>query len=152
MVDLKYIVIPLALLFFSALMGQLYEGSYTSASSGSFGDSGVSGSVFVNSSESEFVSEDYSVSSGWDFETGVLLFVVAMIAVGALVGIRVVGSGLSEQSVRIIYMSVALFGLWGLLSYFALDVLVSFPLFGWLIYFALTFVYGVGVFQQAGGT
>lgn len=93
----------------------------------------------------------YDLTAGFDVENGVLALIIGLIALGAVAGIQVVGSGLSDFSVSVIYKSIAFYAIWGLLSAFGLDALTAIPIFGWLLYFILTIVYSAGIIQQIGG-
>lgn len=144
---MKLIYLPLALLLFTALFNY---GFSMSGNSGVSGDA-ISGSQNLTGSVDDLEVEGYSVNIGFGAENEIMTFVIAMVIVGAVAGITVLGSGIKEISVKIIYTSVAFFGLWLLISLFSVPSLEAIPVFGWALYFVLTLVYGLGVFQQING-
>lgn len=145
---MQLIYLPLALLLIVAVVSQ---GVAVSSSFGSVTGDPLVGNLTEGGESTELGVEGYDINVGFTAQDGILAFIVAMIAVGALIGINVVGSGLSDTSVMIVYKSVAFFGLWGLISVFSFGGINAIPLVGWFLYFVLTFVYGLGVFQQIGG-
>lgn len=68
----------------------------------------------------------------------------------ALLGIKVLGSGLSDASIQIINRCVVYFTLWGFLSTISFAFLYTFEVFGIIIYAVLTILYSIGVFVGIG--
>lgn len=108
-------------------------------------------------------SSDFSVGTSYgDFSTtlisGIIAIIIALMAVGAIAGIRVLGSGISDTSVKIIYNSVLFYAIWGILSVFTLngldaDGLLSIPFgVGIWIWFIMTLLYSLGIVQQINST
>lgn len=80
----------------------------------------------------------------------IAIFIV-IIGIAAVLGIQVVGSGLSEESVKTI-MSCILYGaIWGLLSVFAMPLIISIEIFGTIIYMVLLMLYVIGVIEKITG-
>lgn len=79
---------------------------------------------------------------------GALVMFIVIAAVVAIIGFRVLGSGLSEESVKIITMTIAYAGMWGVLSAISFNLVVAIETFGPLIYISLTIVFVVGIFQK----
>lgn len=78
---------------------------------------------------------------------GLIVIIVSAIVLG-LIGIKVLGSGLSDTSVKIIWNGLVYYGLWGIFSVFGVDALTSIPIFGLFTWFLLTFIYTLGIFQN----
>lgn len=144
---MRLIILPLGLLIFSAFFAQ---GLMLSGESRSFSDSGYSGTQNDTGEESTLTVEGYDVSLGFDAEGGFLAYVLVVVTVGVVAGITVLGSGIKEFSVKVLYTTVALYGVWLLFSVIGIETLSSIPVFGWALWFILTVVYGLGVFQQVG--
>lgn len=144
---MKLIYIPLALLMFTAVFMQ----GFALAGGSSLSSDDFSATLNDTGDESTLTVEGYDVEVGFDAQDGILVFVVSMVAVAVVAGITVVGSGLKEISIKVLYVTVALFGVWGLISLFAVGGLTAIPVFGSVFYFILTLVYGLGVFQMVGG-
>lgn len=142
---MRLIVMPLAMLLVIAFISQAvaisnFQNPFVNETITLGNQTGT-----VNGTELEI--EGFTVDAGFDLEMGVIAFVIAMIGVGAVAGISVLGSGLNEASTRIIYKSLAYFGLWAIISAFALTSITSIQYFGWILYFTLTFIYGLGIFE-----
>ena len=82
---------------------------------------------------------------------GAVAMIIVIATVGALIGIQVLASGLSPESVRTLIIAIAYSGLWGVLSILALPLISSIEIFGSLIYITLTIGYVYGVIDKIGG-
>jgi hypothetical protein len=89
---------------------------------------------------------------GIDATTGLIAAMVVVIAIGAIAGIKVLGSGLSPPAVDLIIKGTFFFAVWGLLSTFAYSLLSQIAIFGAFIYFVLTVMYVVGFVQTLGSS
>jgi len=78
-----------------------------------------------------------------------IITVIAVISIG--VGIQVLGSGLSETSVKMIITALAYMGLWLVLSVLSMPLIFSIEIFGTLIYVGLTLGYVLGVVEKMTG-
>lgn len=77
-------------------------------------------------------------------------FIAILVGVSAFVGIigfQLFGSGESETSIFIIVILSGLIALWSVLSYGALGMITSIPIFGAPLYVIFTLMYCVGCFQ-----
>lgn len=83
---------------------------------------------------------------------GMIGIFVGIIALAAVVGLRVFGSGISETSVSTIVMATAFGSIWLLFSALAYGLLAQIPLLGLGFYFFLTALYTLGVFNKIGGS
>lgn len=81
---------------------------------------------------------------------GIAAFVI-IIGVAALLGIQVLATGLSGESIKVI-MACILYGvIWILLSIFAMPLILSIQVFGTVIYTVLLIMYIIGVIQNITG-
>jgi len=65
----------------------------------------------------------------------------------SFIGIKVLGSGLSDTTVSIINRAVVYFLMWAILSITTLGFLGLIPTFGYIIYGIISILYAFGVFQ-----
>lgn len=94
------------------------------------------------------VSGLYNTTFGIDALTGALSIIIGLIAVASIVGIQVLASGISEQSVRTIIIIIGYAGIWGVFSVLAINLILSIELFGVIIYISLTILYTIGVMNK----
>lgn len=149
---MKLLVIPLVLLAFCAVMTQMivaesYSFDYVDTVSV---DPALANQTIDGSPQTMDI-EGYSVDASFDLQTGVIALIIVMIAIGVIAGVQVLGSGLSDFSVSVIYKSVFFYSVWLLLSLFGTPSMFSVPIFGVVFYFFLTLVYSLGVVQQIQG-
>lgn len=114
----------------------------------------TSGEINVNGSTSTFDGGAGGIFS-FDLFTGdgLLVVLLVLVAAGILLGISVFGSGLSEFSQNLVIKSVGLFGLWAALVLFSSEVITNGTgVYGVLIYFGLTLMYGVGFLSDVSGS
>lgn len=78
---------------------------------------------------------------------GFVAVIVGLMAVAGVVGLHVLGSGISDTSVATIIKGGALLALWGIVSYASLDAISTIPMFGGIIYFVLTALYTFGFIE-----
>jgi len=92
-----------------------------------------------------------STPGGYVFQinTNIIIFSVLTLIIGlSFIGIKVLGSGLSDTTVTIINRCVIYFVTWSILSTMSLSFLQLIPTFGNIIYMTLTFLYAFGVFYS----
>lgn len=114
----------------------------------------TSGDITVNGTTSTFDGGTGGIFS-FDLFTGDGLLVVLLVLVAAaiLLGISVFGSGLSEFSQNLVLKSVGFFGLWAALVLFSSSIITNGTgIYGVLIYFGLTLMYGVGFISDVSGS
>lgn len=83
---------------------------------------------------------------------GLIALIVVLVVVGAVAGIRVLGSGLSTYSVALIHKSAVYYGLWGVFSGLSYVAFASLPIFGLFLWVGLTLIYSLGFFQTLNGS
>jgi len=82
---------------------------------------------------------------------GLIVIFIVIIAIAAVLGIQILASGLSPESVRYIMNAILYFVIWTLLSTMCFNLIISIAIFGTLIYITLTIAYVIGVIQKIGG-
>lgn len=105
--------------------------------------------ISVNGTIQE-ISTFYSLSFGISIQEGILSIIIGLSAVVALIGIQFVGSGLSDESVRILTIIIVFVGLWMFLSSFTYELFTLVEYF-WLVYWFFTFLYVFGVIEKIAG-
>lgn len=83
--------------------------------------------------------------------TGIALITI-LIAVAGIIGINVLGSGLSDSSVHTITLLLGYGGLWTLFSTLSWNLIIAIELFGGFIWLGLTIIYSIGIVQKIGGS
>lgn len=97
----------------------------------------------VNGTTQEYTVEADGFSI--DAYTGAIIWLVIIVAIGVGAGIAVLGSGLSETSVNLLYKAIFYGAVWGILSIFPLPLIFSIMWFGPVLYITLTIVYVISV-------
>lgn len=93
------------------------------------------------------------IGGGFDIGSslGLIGIVIGIMALAAFAGIKILGSGVSDVSVSTILVSSAFLALWAIFSVLSMSLIISIPLFGVILYFALTGMYTVGIINRVGG-
>jgi hypothetical protein len=117
----------------------------------------VAGSNWNELSSEGLSSSATSLGSEYAFQidelTGAIAIIVIIVSIATLVGIRVVGSGLSDQSIKTITIGITYIGIWALFSVFSMPLIIMIEVFGTFLYIFLTIMYTIGVVQKiTGGT
>lgn len=82
---------------------------------------------------------------------GLIVIFIVIIVIAALLGIQILASGLSPESIKFIMNAILYFAIWSLLSTLCFNLIVSIEIFGTLIYITLTIAYVIGVIQKLSG-
>ena len=90
----------------------------------------------------------YAVPVGIDSITGAIAIIIALVAIAVVVGIQILGSGISEQSVKAIIIVVGYASIWGIFSTLSLNLIIAIEIFGTIIYLFLTILYVIGVMEK----
>lgn len=155
---MKLLAFPLAVLLFFAMFNVLFEFSGSDVYDDFMSASDIQSSDNItvyesyNETDTPYTIEGYTYSAGFDLETGFIALLVGAVALVAVLGIGIFGSGLGGYSVSVIFKSLVYFGIWGLLSFLGAGGLLALPLFGWIFFFILTFIFSLGVMEQLGSS
>lgn len=132
----------LLITIFSVITGNVFT---------SYSDSmGVDSSVLVNGTGTDFVVPTQNITFQVDSLIGAMIMIVVLATLIAIIGLRVLASGLSETSVKTLRTSIAYAGLWGVLSVLSYGLIVSIQTFGFIIYVVLSLLFVIGVFIKLG--
>jgi len=83
---------------------------------------------------------------------GAIGMLMIVLLLSALVGINIMGSGLSDSSVKLIGLGIAYLGLWGTFSALSFNLFLKIPLnLGIAIYIILTIMFVISVFTKYTG-
>lgn len=86
-----------------------------------------------------------------EMTTGIIALIVGCTVIATISGVRLFSTGLSEQSIKIIYNSTVYYGLWGIFSALSYPMFTNLPIFGVFAWFMLTLVYSIGFFETTHG-
>jgi hypothetical protein len=114
-------------------------------------DTSIDNTAIVNGSSSDFIIDSYSSEFAIDPVLGMIATIIVIATLAVIIGIRFLGSGLSENSIRWTVIGVGYTGLWGVLSALSIPLLVEIETFGTLLYVTLTVIYVFGVLQKGIG-
>lgn len=145
----NFIFYPLLIMLVVGSFYQVYRYDEISLSSSDTVTQELTGNQTLDEVESQIDLENASLSLDFDMTVGLIGIVVSAIALG-LIGLNFVGSGLSDRSVKIIWNGIVFYGLWTIFSILAFNPIALIPIFGVLLWFILTMVYSLGVFNRMG--
>lgn len=111
-------------------------------------DNSVDTSLTVNGTTSDLVYESSDVVFSIDGITGAIVILIVIVTIASVIGIQILGSGLSDASVRVITAVLVYSGLWGVLSVLSGSLIFSIEVFGSVIYIVLTLFYVIGVVEK----
>ena len=102
----------------------------------------------INGSDTSYTLQNLDFVFNIDSLTGAIAIIILIGLLCCLIGIRILGSGLSETSVRFLTTSIFYTGVWSLFSVLSYDLIISIEVFGLLLYITLTIIYVLGVVQK----
>lgn len=90
-----------------------------------------------------------SVSFSMNTSLGLIAVVIGILAVAAIVGLKILGSGVDTAGT--ILMITAFLAVWGVFSVLSLSLITAIPILGPVCYFFLTAMYTIGIFLRISG-
>lgn len=145
----NFIFYPLIVLITISLFTQFYYYDTATFSSEESQNQTLIGNQTLSGEESELELDNAELSLDFTMTVGLVAVIAGAIALG-LIGLNVLGSGLSDFSVKIIWNGIVFYGLWSIFSVLGYNSIASIPTFGVIFWFLLTFVYSLGVFGKMG--
>jgi len=145
----SFIFYHLIILLTISLFTQFYYYDTATFSSDETQTQNLAANQTLNGTSQELELEQGSLDLGFNMTYGLVTVIVSAIALG-LIGLNVLGSGLSDFSVKIIWNGIVFYGLWLIFSVLSYSSIVSIPTFGIIFWFLLTFVYTLGIFNMMG--
>jgi len=152
---MKLILYPLVIMFILTAMSQLIVYSnidYTYSNTNAINP--ATGQQTINETETGLEQSGSDAIFNVNMTTGLIALIIALVVVGAVAGIRILGSGLSTYSVQLIHKAAVYYGLWGIFSALSYIAFASIPFFGVFLWIGLTLIYTLGFYQtlnSAGG-
>ena len=86
-----------------------------------------------------------------DAVVGAIAIIILITVIAGIIGIRILGSGLSDNSVKYITLGIVFSGIWTILSVLSWNLITSIEVFGGTIYVFLTIMYVIGVVRKFAG-
>lgn len=112
----------------------------------------ISNDQIVNGSTTSFSIPDVSYSLDiTGLTVGLTFLTVVIVGIAIAIGVRVLGSGLSDTAGRFILLISAYSTLWAILSLLSFNLIIEIEIYGALIYAFLTIMYIIGVIQKLSG-
>jgi len=145
----NFIFYPLVILMTIGLFTQFYYYDTATFDSDEIQTQDIIGNQTLNEEESELELEQGSLDLSFDMTVGLVAVIIGGIVLG-LIGIQVLGSGLPDRSIKIIWNGIVFYGLWLIFSVLGYNSIVSIPTFGIIFWFIITFIYSLGVFERMG--
>ncbi len=137
------LLILAVLSIFSVVLGSSFMGIVSQQS--------IDNTAIVNGTSTTFVIEGTEFYFNIDPITGAIAMIITFSAMAVFFGIKLFGSGLSDETVRVLTIAVIYTALWTVLSLLPIPLLFSIEVFGALIYVVLTIAYVGGVVQKFSG-
>ena len=106
--------------------------------------------LFTSAALGATAAENWRISFSLNEAFQVLGLVVGIIALGVVVGLRVLGSGISDESVSAVIKGSAYMSVWAVFSVLAFPLMSSILVFGTILYFFLTVLYCLGTINSIG--
>lgn len=108
----------------------------------------INGSLAINGTDTQYTQAGSEYAITITETLGLMAIIAVCEIVGTIAGINVLGSGLSDTSVRIIYKTMGLTILWTVLSVPNILLLLLIPYsLGMLFYLVISLIYAIGVIQ-----
>lgn len=150
-----YITYPLLILVIIAGFTQLLVNTNSTgidlSYNGSINVDSQTGNLTENENTTTIQTQEQNAVFDINMITGLIALIISLIVVGVIAGIRVLGSGLSEKSVTLIYNSTVYYGLWGIFSALSFQAFNSIPIVGLFTWLIMTLIYSLGFFKTTHG-
>lgn len=148
----RLLAFPMAMLFLLTIIIFLATSLEPESTTGDFS---TSDTFIVEGTENQTVgvnipSAESATFNPWGFG-GFMVILTAIIAIGIVAGIKVLGSGLGELAHKILFISLAYLALWGCLS-IATGELFFTTTISMVLWFVLTIMYMIGFISTITGT
>jgi len=137
------LLILTVLSLFSVVLGSSFFGIITEQT--------ISNTAIVNGSTTTFVVETTTFFFNIDPIAGMIANIIGWSSLALIIGIRLFGTGLSDESVRIGSLAIIYTAIWTILSALVIPLMFAIEIFGVLIYITLTIAYAIGVIQKIAG-
>ena len=140
------IFIPLSILLVLSFISLMFGNTLAGISI----DDSVSIDALINGTETSVDIGGTNATLSLDPLQGAIIWIIIILGIGVAVGIQVLGSGLSDKSVHLLFMGIFFSSVWGILSVLSMNLIESIEVFGSFIYLGLTIVYAIGTIIKVG--
>lgn len=110
-----------------------------------------SGTFTVNGSDTSFAMGEQNLILGIDATEGIMIAIIAVGALVAVVGIKVLDSGLSDYSQKGIVNFSVYGAFWGIFFLTVHDFIILAEVVGWFIFFLISVLHFFGIMQVING-
>lgn len=135
--------LALSILIVIALFSVIIGGSLSSAEAEIINLNATSSSSSYNFDFSDLSQQFYI-----DGLVGALIIIIIVISLSAILGLRILSSGLSENSVKMLTLGITYTAIWSMFSVLSYPLIASIEVFGLMIYVILTIIYVLGIIQK----
>jgi len=102
----------------------------------------------INGSDTSYTLDNLNIIFNINSLTGAIAIIIIVGLLCTILGIRILGSGISETSVRFLTTCVFYTGIWSLFSVLSYELIINIKVFGLLLYITLTIIFVLGVVQK----
>lgn len=144
----KYMLFPLVIVLIMAIISSL--GADSSTYSDTIDLDPYAGGSITDDEGTTNIDVEGIVDADIDINgmTAGIALLIAALAVGVVAGIKVLGSGLSDLSQRMIFLTVVYYGIWSIFSVFAWDVISDMLTLGIMLWLVMTISYTLGFAKE----
>lgn len=82
---------------------------------------------------------------------GAIGIIITIVSIGTVAGIKVLGSGLGDESIRILTIGLSYLGIWSVLTVFSSPIIFDIPSIGGIIYGLLSLILVIGIIMELTG-
>lgn len=136
--------VPFGIMGFLTLISVFFGNSFGSASVNNI----VDNRVIVDGVVSTFEIEQGAIVLSVDAFIGATAWIIGIIALAGIIGLNVLGSGLTDWSVRVITIGTFYGATYVIFSLLSANLIISIELIGVVLYAVLTMFYAFGVFKR----
>lgn len=148
----KMVLYPILIMFILAIFNQAYQYSNTDLSLTSTPTiDNSTGTVITDGTSTEITIPTSADTYTLNMTMGFIGLTIGIVALGVVLGITALGSGISQRAQRIVFVSAICWGAWGLFSALTYTIFTSIPTLGSVLWLAFTFVFTFGFFKEANG-
>lgn len=143
------IMLPLIVILFLTIFSLIFGATFVSIIVENF----VSNDLIIDGVTSVLELSGESIIFDIDPLIGATTWIIVIIILVSVLGINIIGSGLSDESIRTITIGTFYGSVWIILSLYASPLIISIAIYGLLIYvtFTISFALGVGKLISRGG-
>lgn len=149
----KYLLISIGLMLLLFIVSQAIETSEIGLiSSGSYDFDNSTGEAIVDGSTTEYGFGGYNLILGISLTEGIMISAIAIGALVIIIGISIATWSISETAQRGI-LNFSIYGaIWGIFNVTTYNLLTQLDLFGWILFFIISFIHFSGIIININGS